>query len=157
MYNVTGHNKKLPTWNKPFVGGTQWKIIFTKRDGGIVWIDLAGSYECVNETSVFHKTRGISLLVKKLSASQEGLCSLSILMECFTDGRYQNNVYETSSLETAGCEAGNKVSILICIFLFARFELRNIVCSITQKQYRSYKTSKVRKPYHWVFSCTQKQ
>jgi hypothetical protein len=27
---------------------------------GIVWIDLAGSYECINEPSVFHKMRGIS-------------------------------------------------------------------------------------------------
>jgi hypothetical protein len=43
------------------------------------------------------------------------------------NGRYQNNVYETSSLEIAGCEAGNNVTILICIFLFTRFELISFV------------------------------
>jgi len=48
-------------------------------------------------------------------------------MKFFVDGGYQNNVYERLSLETAGCEAGNNVTILICIFLFARFELISFV------------------------------
>jgi len=48
-------------------------------------------------------------------------------MECFVDGGYQNNVYERPALETEGCEAGNNVTILICIFLFGRFELYHLL------------------------------
>jgi len=63
---------------------------------------VAGVCECLNETSGFHKMWGISWLVEKLLASQEGLYSMeSVRSQLLTDMKMCIAMYFTICLYVA--------------------------------------------------------